>query len=161
MCLSVMRPPAESCVHRQLFNEVVMSEETRILGSSMPFVDLVPDGLVQTTVPFHSIRQSRVTGPQKSTKCHDGHGHFGEVTKSFLDSKKKKTGHRLILRKKKKKTRLPDENLYLSRSFQPPDETIFSSGASRVTVADELIEMVQYNNFSTNTPLFYERLSLQ
>ena len=41
------------------------------------------------TVVFHSIRQSRVTGPQKSTKCHDGHGHFGEVTKSFLDSKKK------------------------------------------------------------------------
>ena len=42
------------------------------------------------TVPFHSIqvRQSRVTGPQKSTKCHDGHGHFGQVTKSFLDSKK-------------------------------------------------------------------------
>ena len=39
------------------------------------------------TVPFHSIRQSRVTGPQKSTKCHDGHGHFGEVMKSFLDSK--------------------------------------------------------------------------
>ena len=39
------------------------------------------------TVPFHSIRQSRVTGPQKSTKCHDGHGHFGEATKSFLDSK--------------------------------------------------------------------------
>ena len=41
------------------------------------------------TVVFHSIRQSHVTGPQKSTKCHDGHGHFGEVTKSFLDSKKK------------------------------------------------------------------------
>ena len=41
------------------------------------------------TVPFRSIRQSRVTGPQKSTNCHDGHGHFGEVTKSFLDSKKK------------------------------------------------------------------------
>ena len=41
------------------------------------------------TVLIHSIRQSRVTGPQKSTKCHDGHGHFGEVTKSFLDSKKK------------------------------------------------------------------------
>ena len=39
---------------------------------------------------------------------------------------------------------MPDENLYLSRSFQPPDETIFSSGASGVTVADELIEMVQY-----------------
>ena len=36
-------------------------------------------------LPFHSIRQSRVTGPQK---CHVGHGHFGQVTKSFLDSKK-------------------------------------------------------------------------
>ena len=98
------------------------------------------------TVPFHSIRQSRVTGPQKSTKCHDGHGHFGEVTKSFLDSKKKikkKDGHQLILRKKKP---LPDEILYLSRSSHPPDETIFSSGASRVTVADELIEMVQYRH---------------
>ena len=39
------------------------------------------------TVPFHSIRQSHITGPQKSTKCHNGHGHFGEVMKSFLDSK--------------------------------------------------------------------------
>ena len=35
-------------LQRQLFNEVVMSEETRILGSSIPFVDLVPDSLVQT-----------------------------------------------------------------------------------------------------------------
>ena len=35
------------------------------------------------TVPFHSIHQSHVTGPQKFTKCYDGHGHFGEVTKSF------------------------------------------------------------------------------
>ena len=41
----------------------------------------------QDTVPFHSIRQSRITGPQKLMKCHDGHGHFGEVMKSFLDSK--------------------------------------------------------------------------
>jgi hypothetical protein len=38
-----------------------------------------------TTVPFQSIRQSRVTGLPKSTKCHDCHGHFGEVTKSFGD----------------------------------------------------------------------------
>ena len=45
--------------------------------------------MIPITVPFHSICQSRITGPQKSTKCHDGHGHFGEVTKSFLDSKKK------------------------------------------------------------------------
>ena len=41
------------------------------------------------TVPFHSICQPHITGPQKLTKCHDGHGHFGEVTKSFLDCKKK------------------------------------------------------------------------
>ena len=72
---------------------------------------LVLEDSWNNTVVFHSIRQSRVTGPQKSTKCHDGHGHFGEVTKSFLDSKKKKlnlNGHRLILRKK---NRLPDEIL--------------------------------------------------
>ena len=40
------------------------------------------------TVLFHSICQLYVTGPQKLTECHNGHGHFGEVTKSFLDSKK-------------------------------------------------------------------------
>ena len=39
----------------------------------------------ENTVPFQSIRQSRVTGLPKSTKCHDCHGHFGEVTKSFGD----------------------------------------------------------------------------
>ena len=37
-----MRPPAESCVHRQLFNEVVMSEDTRFLDA------ICRDGLVQT-----------------------------------------------------------------------------------------------------------------
>ena len=47
------------------------------------------DCLPPCTVPFHSIHQSHITGPQKSTKCHDGHGYFGKVTKSFLDSKKK------------------------------------------------------------------------
>ena len=99
------------------------------------------------TVPFHSIRQSHVTDPHKSTKCHDGHGHFGEVTKSFLDSKKKKIKKIWPPTNFEKKKRLPDEILYLSRSSQPPDETIFSSGASHVTVADELIEMVQYSRF--------------
>ena len=96
------------------------------------------------TRTFHSIRQSRVTGPQKSTKCHDGHGHFGEVTKSFLDSKKKNLKLKWLPANFEKKKRLPDEILYLSRSSQPPEETIFSSDVSRVTVADELIEMVQY-----------------
>jgi hypothetical protein len=38
----------------------------------------------------------------------------------------------------------PDENLLLSRAAQQPDETIFSSGASRVTGPDELIKIVQY-----------------
>jgi hypothetical protein len=41
-----------------------------------------------TTVPFHSIRQSRVTGLPKSAKCHDCHGHLVQVTKTFLDTKK-------------------------------------------------------------------------
>ena len=96
---------------------------------------------VSSTVPFHSICQSCITGPQKSMKCHDGHGHFGEVTKSFLDRKKK--FFKWLPAKFDKKKPLPDENLYLSCSSQPPDETIFSSGVSRITVADELIEMVQ------------------
>ena len=40
---------------------------------------------------------------------------------------------------------LPDEILYLSRSSQPLDKVIFSSGASHITVADKLIKMVQYS----------------
>jgi ubiquinone biosynthesis protein COQ9 len=32
----------------------------------------------------------------------------------------------------------------MSRSIQQSDETIFSSGVSRVTVPDELNELVQY-----------------
>ena len=43
---------------------------------------------VYSTIPFHSICWSPITGPQKSMKCHNGHGHFGEVTKYFFDSKK-------------------------------------------------------------------------
>ena len=37
------------------------------------------------TVPFNSVRQSRVTGPSKSPKCHVGHGNFYKVPKSFCD----------------------------------------------------------------------------
>ena len=40
---------------------------------------------VQNTVPFNSVRQSRVTGPSKSPKCHVGHGNFYKVPKSFCD----------------------------------------------------------------------------
>ena len=35
------------------------------------------------TVPFHSIRQSRVTGPPKSPQCHGGNGYFRRVPNSF------------------------------------------------------------------------------
>jgi len=35
------------------------------------------------TVPFHSIRQSRVTGPSKMPKCHGCHGDFHGVPNSF------------------------------------------------------------------------------
>ena len=35
----------------------------------------------------------------------------------------------------------------MSRQNWEVAETIFSSGASRVTVPDELIEMVQFNNY--------------
>ena len=66
------------------------------------------------------------------------------MTKSFLDSKKKNLKLKWLPANFEKKKRLPDEILYLSRSSQPPEETIFSSDVSRVTVADELIEMVQY-----------------
>ena len=37
------------------------------------------------TVPFNSVRQSRVTGPSKSPKYHVGHGNFYKVPKSFCD----------------------------------------------------------------------------
>jgi len=35
------------------------------------------------TVPFHSIRQSRVTGPSKMPKCHSCHSDFHGVPNSF------------------------------------------------------------------------------
>ena len=37
------------------------------------------------TVPFKSIRQSRVTRPSKTLKCHGGHGNFCKVLNSFSD----------------------------------------------------------------------------
>ena len=35
------------------------------------------------TVPFHSIRQSRITGPSKMPKCHGCHSDFHGVPNSF------------------------------------------------------------------------------
>ena len=35
------------------------------------------------TVPFNSVRQSRVTGPSELPKCHAGHGNFFKMPKSF------------------------------------------------------------------------------
>jgi len=39
----------------------------------------------EITVPFHSIRQSRVTDPSKSPKCHGGNGDFCWVPNSPSD----------------------------------------------------------------------------
>ena len=44
--------------------------------------------IFDATVPFQSIRQSRIMGLSKLTNCHDCHSHFGKVTKPFLDSEK-------------------------------------------------------------------------
>ena len=41
--------------------------------------------IYKSTVPFHSIRQSRVTGPSKIPKCHGCHGRFCKVPNSFND----------------------------------------------------------------------------
>jgi hypothetical protein len=38
---------------------------------------------MKSTVPFHSIRQSRVTGLLKMLKCHGCHGGFRGVPNSF------------------------------------------------------------------------------
>jgi hypothetical protein len=72
-------------------------------------------------------------GLPKSKKCHDRHGHFGEVTKSFRNIYIKFIACGANLMK----------ILHMSWQNWEVDETIFSSGASRVTVPDELIEMVQ------------------
>jgi hypothetical protein len=45
-----------------------------------------------STVPFCSIRQSCVTVPFKSPKCHDRHGNFSWVPKSFWKVFKKSFG---------------------------------------------------------------------
>jgi hypothetical protein len=41
--------------------------------------------IFNSTVPFYSIRQSRVTGPSETLKCHGGHGNFCKVTNPFGD----------------------------------------------------------------------------
>src|SRR6266705_464220 len=43
----------------------------------------------ETTVPFHSIRQSRVTDPSKTPKCHGGHGAFWPSAEIIWGFKKK------------------------------------------------------------------------
>ena len=48
-------------------------------------VPVVQTDISHGTVPFNSVRQSRVTGPSKSPKCHVGHGNFYKVPKSFCD----------------------------------------------------------------------------
>ena len=54
---------------------------TDVIDNSDPFTSIHD----HNTVPFNSVRQSRVTGPSKTPKCHVGHGNFCKVPKSFGD----------------------------------------------------------------------------
>ena len=98
--------------------------------------------MLTSTVPFQSIRQSRVTGPSKTPKCHGSHGKFCTVTNSFDDHvpniNKNSSPAALNCRKFA-------ENLDVSRQVWEVVETKISSDVSRVTWGDELNEMVQYS----------------
>ena len=55
--------------------------------SEKQFIWLGKKGLKKAhTVPFQSIRQSRVTGPFQTPKSHGGHGDFGQLPKPLTKS---------------------------------------------------------------------------
>src|ERR1700679_4193937 len=90
------------------------------------------------TVPFHSIQQSRVTGPFWRLKCHGGHGQFHWVPKSSHK-------HVLYIENFRCLRRYIAKNFGMSRQLCKGAETEISAGPSRVTGPVELNEMGQYH----------------
>jgi hypothetical protein len=91
------------------------------------------------TVPTHSVRQSRVTGPQVETKGHGGHRSQRRLTNLGEPKASKKGNLDAFLA----------EISPWSQKFSRPDEENFSSGRSQVTPPDELIALVQYSGPGT------------
>ena len=91
----------------------------------------------EDTVPFNSVRQSRITGPSKSLKCHVGHGNFCEVPNSFGDQVPNIENFVACGAK------LPNI-FYKSRQVWAVAETKISASPSRVTGPAELNEIAQY-----------------
>jgi hypothetical protein len=86
----------------------------------------------ENTVPFKSVRQSRVTGPSKTPECHVGHGNFCKVPKSFGDRAPNIENFVACGAK------LPKTSA-MSRQVWEVAETKTLSDASRVTWGAELI----------------------
>jgi hypothetical protein len=111
------------------------------------------------TVPFHSIRQSRVTGLLKMLKCHGCHGGFRGLPNSFLIIMSP------IYHFFRRLHRSTAEILGKSQQPWGVAETKISAGPSRVTGPAELIEMAQYEAMfsvfrSTCKNAIFRRLAL-
>ena len=91
----------------------------------------------EDTVLFNSVRQSRITGPSKSLKCHVGHGNFCEVPNSFGDQVPNIENFVACGAKLPKTSNM-------SRQVWEVAETKTLSDVSHITWGAELNEMVQY-----------------
>jgi len=115
---------------RRLIPPVSLPEYCNVQSNVFPLYD---------TVPFHSIRQSRVTGPSKMPKCHGCHGDFHGVPNSFGNH----VTNIEIFRRLRLNCRKIPKNLGMSRQLWEVAETKISAGLSRVTGPAKLNEMVQ------------------
>jgi len=98
-------------------------------------------GTQSTTVPFHSIWQSCITGPSKMLKCHGCHSDFHGVPNSFG---KHVTNIEIFLSPAALNCRKFTKNLGMSQQLWEVAETKISVGPSRVMGPAKLNEMVQY-----------------
>ena len=86
---------------------------------------------LRDTVPFNSVRQSRVTGPSKMLKYYVSHGNFCKMPNAFGDYFPNMENFRRLRRQ-------TAENLDMSRHVWEVAETKISSDVSRVTWGAEL-----------------------
>ena len=83
--MHIIEPIAWQMGMEFLDGNLTFQDTTQLESWKFPASGQVPRNNDPNTVPFHSIRQSRITGPSKIPKCHGSHGNLCWVPNSFGD----------------------------------------------------------------------------
>ena len=142
-CLRINKEDCRSCVTFFVVELMI----TKVVGgyylqvSWNLWISTLEEPRSRYTVPFHSIQQSRITGPSKMLKCHGCHSDFYGVPNSFGNHM---TNIEIFSLPAALNCRKFPKNLGMSQQLWKVTKTKFSAGPSHVMGPAELIEMVQY-----------------